>query len=240
MNPRLFCSTPLAGRRAVDLPEGAAHHARRVLRLKVGDAVTLFDGAGGEFAGRIAAGTDAVRVDLGEWLAVEREAAFEVTLAQALPGGDKMDWVVQKAVELGVARIVPLAAARCVVRLAGERATRRIAHWQSVAVAACEQCGRNRVPEVMPLCELRAWLAALPPQPRPVRLLLSATGGMPLRGLTPAAGAILLVGPEGGLTDEEAAAALASGFVATSLGPRVLRTETAALAALAGLAALHA
>lgn len=239
MIPRLFCPTPLAGRRAVELPEAAAHHARRVLRLKTGDAVTLFDGRGGEVAGRLAPGGDGVRVDLGEWSAVEREAAFEVTLAQALPGGDKMDWVVQKAVELGAARIVPLAAARCVVRLAGERAVRRIAHWQSVAIAACEQCGRNRVPEVQPLRDLRGWLAELPPVDDSARLLLAPTGAALPRDLGPRRGAFLLIGPEGGLTDEEVAAARACGFAAASLGPRILRTETAGLAALAALAALH-
>ena len=239
MIPRLFCATPLSGRQTVDLPDGAAHHARRVLRLQAGDAVTLFDGSGGEVGGRLARVADVVRVDLGEWQAVEREAVLPVTLMQAVPGGDKMDWVVQKAVELGVARIAPLAAARCVVRLAGERAERRVSHWQAVAVAACEQCGRNRVPQVLPLRDLRGALAEGVPAAGETRLLLSATGGTALRDLPLPGGAVLLVGPEGGLTGDEAAAARACGFVEASLGPRILRTETAGLAALAALIALH-
>lgn len=239
MIPRFFCALPLAAGAIVDLPEAAAHHALRVLRLKSGDAVTLFNGEGGEYPGRIAESGRAVRVEVGEWRDVERESPLEVALAQALPAGDKMDWVVQKAAELGVARIVPLAAARSVLRLSGERAERRVGHWRSVAVSACEQCGRNRVPEIDPLRDLRSWLSMPAPGKGGTKLLLSPQAELSLREVRPQGGVLLLVGPEGGLTEDEEAAARAAGFRGVSLGPRILRTETAGPAALAALAALH-
>jgi 16S rRNA (uracil1498-N3)-methyltransferase len=239
MNPRFYCAIPLAAQRSIDLPEAAAHHALRVLRLKPGDAVTLFNGEGGEYPGRIADAGRKVRVELAAWRDIERESPLEVTLAQALPAGDRMDWVVQKAVELGVARIVPLAAARCVVKLAGERAERRAGHWQSVAVSACEQCGRNRVPEIAPVLDLRHWLALQPANNEGRRLLLDPQAGLRLREVPARGGVTLLVGPEGGLTEDEEAAARAAGFQGVALGPRILRTETAGPAALAALAALH-
>ena len=183
-------------------------------------------------AGRI------VRVQLGDRLDVERESPLDMTLAQALPSGDKMDFVVQKAVELGVARIQPLLASRSVVRLAGERAARRVEHLRQVAISACEQCGRNRLPEIAPILDLRQWLAGLAQDNEIRRLLLSPQGGRRPREL---AGRrfLLLVGPEGGLDKEEAAAARLAGFADLSLGPRILRTETAGPAALAALGGLH-
>ncbi len=243
MMARFFCDFPLAGRQFLELPEAAAHHAMRVLRLKSGEDVTLFDGQGGEFVARIVDTGRVVRVELMEWRDIEREASFKVTLAQALPSADKMDWIVQKAVELGVARIVPLAATRSVVKLAGERATRRVQHWQSVAVAACEQCGRNRVPGIAPLFDLRQWLSQHLHAQNEVSLLLAPEATRGLGALMKAErttmGVTLLIGPEGGWTEEEVVAALACGFEPVSLGSRVLRTETAGLAALAALAALH-
>jgi 16S rRNA (uracil1498-N3)-methyltransferase len=239
MIPRFFCPQPLRPDSLAELSPAAAHHALRVLRLVAGDAVTLFNGEGGEFRGRIVEAGRSVRVQLAEWLCVERESPLEITLAQALPSGDRMDWLVQKAVELGVARIQPLLAARSVVRLAGERADRRIAHWRSVAVSACEQCGRNRVPEIAPILDLRQWLGGLPQDNEIGRLLLSPEGGRRPRDLTGTRGFQLLVGPEGGLSGEEAAAARAAGFADLSLGPRILRAETAGPAALAALGALH-
>lgn len=246
MIPRFFCPPPLHAQRVVGLPEAAAHHALRVLRLRAGDPVVLFDGKGGEYAGRLVEAGRAVRVELGAWRDIERESPLRITLAQALPAGDKMDWIVQKAVELGAVRVVPLAAARSVVRLVGERAARRVEHWRQVAVSACEQCGRNRLPEVLPVLDLRSWLAGLAGlaekqgETDGLRLLLSP-GGAALRlgEVSPRGGVALLIGPEGGLTDDESAAAAACGFRAVSLGPRILRTETAGLAALAALAALH-
>ena len=236
MISRFFCPQPLAPDSLVELPAAASHHALRVLRLDVGDAVTLFNGEGGEYAGRIAGTGRGVRVQLAEWQSVERESPLELVLAQALPAGDKMDWVVQKAVELGVARIQPLLAARSVVRLSGERAVKRVAHWRSVAASACEQCGRNRVPEIAPILDLRQWLGRLPPENQLQRMLLAPQGGRRPRAL---AGNrfLLLVGPEGGLDMEEAAAARLAGFADLSLGPRILRTETAGPAALAALGA---
>ncbi len=238
MNPRFFCPQPLVPHGLAELPAAAAHHALRVLRLAVGDAVTLFDGRGGEYPGRIAEAGRGVRVRLAERLPVERESSLEITLAQALPSGDKMDFVVQKAVELGVARLQPLLAARSVVRLSGERAERRVEHWRQVAVAACEQCGRNRLPEIAPILDLRQWLGRLPQDNEIRRLLLSPRAGLRPRELPGEGGFILLVGPEGGLGEEEAAAARRAGFADLSLGPRILRTETAGPAALAALGAL--
>jgi 16S rRNA (uracil1498-N3)-methyltransferase len=235
MIPRLYCPSPLAFGSVVDLPESAAHHAKRVLRLGAGDEVTLFDGQGAEFAATLLAGDRAL---VGEHKPVDREAPLRVTLAQALPAADKMDWVVQKAVELGVAAIQPLAARRSVVRLSGDRALRRIAHWQQVAVAACEQCGRNRVPVVAPLHDLPHYLGEAAVG-ETARLLLSPDAGPRLSELPPPRGTVtLLVGPEGGFEDDEILAASAAGFTALRLGPRVLRTETAGLAAVAAMMAL--
>lgn len=238
MTSRFFCPQPLAPNSLAELPAAAAHHALRVLRLSVGDAVTLFNGEGGEYPGRITEAGRAVRVQLGAWGDIERESPLDMTLAQALPSGDKMDWVVQKAVELGVARIQPLLAARSVVRLAGERAARRVEHLRQVAISACEQCGRNRLPEIAPILDLRQWLAGLAQDNEISRLLLSPQGGRRPREL---AGRrfLLLVGSEGGLDKEEAAAARRAGFADLSLGPRILRTETAGPAALAALGALY-
>lgn len=238
MNPRFFCPQPLAPHSLAELPPGAAHHALRVLRLSVGDAVTLFNGEGGEYPGRLVEAGRSVRVELNEWLPVERESPLELTLAQALPSGDKMDWIVQKAVELGAARIQPLLATRSIVKLAGERAARRVEHWRQVAVSACEQCGRNRVPEIAPILDLRQWLGRLPQDNVICRLLLSPQGGRRPRELAGAGRFLLLVGPEGGLDEGEVSTASMAGFADLLLGPRVLRTETAGPAALAALGAL--
>ncbi len=238
--PRFFCPLALSAGVSVDLPESAARHAARVLRLRSGDDLTLFDGRGGEYAARIAqVERDRVRVDVLAWDARECESPLALTLVQALQAGEKMDLTVQKAVELGVGRIVPVLARRSVVRLDGARAVRRVEHWRGVAASACEQCGRNRVPEVAELQGLERWLA----QPAPagaLRLMLAPGAGHTLATLAPpAAGSPieLLIGSEGGLAPEEMHAAAQAGFVAVRLGPRVLRTETAGLAALA---AIHA
>jgi len=238
---------PLVAQQEIDLPEAAAHHAHRVLRLKVGDALTVFNGLGGEYPAKIVGASRHVRVLLGEQIERERESPLNITLVQGLPASDKMDWIIQKAVELGVSRIVPLAATRSVVRLSGDRALRRVEHWQSVAVSACEQCGRNRVPKIEPLFEMRSWLAQLPKaadSKSETRLLFSPEGKQRLSEfcspaiLGASANIVLLIGPEGGLTAEEELAAQTVGFQAVLLGPRILRTETAGLAALAALAAL--
>ena len=238
--PRFFCPLALSAGVSVDLPESAARHAARVLRLRSGDDLTLFDGRGGEYAARIAqVERERVRVDVLTWDARECESPLALTLVQALQAGEKMDLTVQKAVELGVGRIVPVLARRSVVRLDGARAARRVEHWRGVAASACEQCGRNRVPEVAELQGLEHWLA----QPAPagaLRLMLAPGAGHTLATLAPpppGSPIELLIGSEGGLAPEEMHAAAQAGFVAVGLGPRVLRTETAGLAALA---AIHA
>ncbi|MDT4848524.1 Ribosomal RNA small subunit methyltransferase E [compost metagenome] len=213
----------------------------QVLRLQPGQTITLFNGEGGEWSATITRmGRSDVDVSLGAQHATEREPPRAVHLAMGMPANDRMDWLVEKAAELGVASLQPLHTAHSVLRLAGERATKKLAHWQSVAIAACEQCGGNRVPAVHPVSDLATWLKALPPTgtASPVlRCLLSlAEGTQPLtRALAqaPANAAVLfLSGPEGGLSPAEDALAREAGFVPVTLGPRVLRAETAALAAL--------
>lgn len=221
---------------AVELPEAAAHHAARVLRLEVGDALTLFTGTGGEYAAqlvRIDKRGAAVRVDA--YTPVERESPLSITLAQSVVANDAMDYAVRKSVELGVTAIQPVVSARSAPLPAGERSDKRLAHWRQIAIAACEQCGRNRIPEIAaprPLADwLSAWsgdgvifvpdaeqaLASLPPPVRPLAVL---------------------IGPEGGFAPREFAEARAKAFTAVRLGPRVLRTETAGVAALAALQAI--
>ncbi len=239
MVPRFYCPQPLAPRGMAELPPATAHHALRVLRLGVGDSVTLFSGEGGEFPGRIIETGRYVRVQLDDWRDIERESPLDLVLAQALPAGDRMDWVVQKAVELGVARIQPLRTARSVVKLAGERAERRVEHWRQVAISACEQCGRNRLPEVAPILDLRQWLGRLEQDNGVRRFLLVPGAARRPRELGGGGRFILLIGPEGGLSEEEAALARAAGFEGLTLGPRILRTETAGPAVLAALGALH-
>lgn len=237
MVPRFFCSLPLNAGQAVTLPEDVAHHAERVLRLRAGDAVVLFNGNGGEYPGRIETLGRIGRVRLDTWRPVERESPLAVCLAQSMPAADKMDWIVQKSVELGVAAIVPVVSSRSIVRLSGDRAAKRIDHLRRLAVAACEQCGRNRVPPVDDLLPLPHFLATQPERPGP-KLVLSPGASTRLRELPSPDGALtLLVGPEGGFTEEELRAACACGFQPVALGPRVLRTETAGLAALAALLA---
>jgi 16S rRNA (uracil1498-N3)-methyltransferase len=239
--PRFYCPIPLAEGLRADLPEGVARHAARVLRLRVDDDLTLFDATGGEYAARIVSvERDRVAVDVLAWRDIERESPLSVTLVQALQAGEKMDLTVQKAVELGVAGIVPLISRRSVVRLEGERALRRVEHWRGVVASACEQCGRNRVPEVAALEGMERWLAK--PPAAGVRRLMLAPGAPHTLATLPAPAADerieLLIGAEGGLAPEEMQAAVQAGFVGIRLGPRILRTETAGLAALAAMQCL--
>ncbi|HUH94154.1 MAG TPA: 16S rRNA (uracil(1498)-N(3))-methyltransferase [Casimicrobiaceae bacterium] len=237
MNPRFFVPSPLTAGRAIALPSAAAHHAARVLRLKLGDAVTLFDGEGGEYGAEIRSVTSrVVDVVVTERRAVERESPLEVTFVQALIAADRMDYAIQKAVELGASAIAPVATARGVARLEGERARRRVEHWRAIAIAACEQCGRNRVPEVRAPMELGAWLRQ--PSSAERRLVLAPAAEESLANIAPGRKIELLVGPEGGFAPEEALAAAAAGFRAVRLGPRILRAETAGPATLAALHAL--
>jgi len=237
MIPRFYCSIPLAPGATVELPPQVAHHAERVLRLDVGDELTLFNGEGGEYPARLVSLGKRPRALLGAWCDIERETPLAITLAQALPSGDKMDWVIQKATELGVRRIVPVQSQRSVLRLSGERAVKRLAHWRQVAVAACEQCGRNRVPQVDEIQSLPQFLAATQ-DTQATRLILSLRGQEKLSAVPqPQGNIILLIGPEGDFEEGEEQAALASGFHPAALGPRILRTETAGLAAIATLQA---
>jgi len=239
--PRIHCPEALSPGRSLALPPGPARHVQ-VLRLQPGDEVTLFDGRGGEYAARVERmGRSEVQVRVGAHDPVEREAPCAVHLAVGMPANERMDWLVEKAAELGAASIQPLLTAHGVLRLAGERAAKKQAHWQAVAIAACEQCGRNRVPPVHAVEPLVAWLAHRPAPPaEEQRLLLAfAPDALPLGALRrPGASFTVLGGPEGGLNAQEEAAARAAGFQPATLGPRVLRAETAPLAALAGLLAL--
>lgn len=236
-SPRFYCREPLAPGAHVDLPEPVARHAVRVLRLPPGARIVLFDGRGGEYPASIERiERERVVAAVGAWDGVERESPLAVTLVQALQAGDKMDFTIQKAVELGVAEIVPVESRRSVIRLAGERAAKRVAHWQGVAAAACEQCGRNRVPMVAPVEALDSWLAR--PAGGALRLMLAPGAEVALADLAPAGAVQLLIGAEGGLDPQEIVAARQVGFQAVSLGPRILRTETAGLAALAALQTL--
>jgi len=236
---RFFCPLPLVTGQVVDLPPTAARHVQ-VLRMQPGHTLTLFNGEGGEFSAEVQhMGRSDVRVVVGEHRDVECEAAVQVHLAVGMPANERMDWLVEKATELGVHRITPLMTERSVIRLTGERAEKKQAHWQAIASSASEQCGRNQVPVIDIPERLDAWLARQTPQAHVVHGVLSLHAStQPLQDLragaavTPSAW-VLLNGPEGGLTDAEDAAARAKGFAAVSLGERVLRAETAALGALA-------
>jgi 16S rRNA (uracil1498-N3)-methyltransferase len=252
--PRFYCPTPLLPGELLDLPAGAARHVQ-VLRLQPGDVITLFNGgpgissSGGEFDATVTEmGRSHVQVQVERHQAVEREPLRAVHLVVGMPANDRMDWLVEKATELGVASLQPLMTERSVLKLVGERADKKVAHWQSVAISACEQCGGNRVPVIHDVMGFSAWAKARK------NAQGSATGQSLLLSLRPSSrslreavrdednaagnstGAItFLSGPEGGLSPAEEAAALACGFAPVTLGPRVLRSETAALVALAAL-----
>lgn len=233
--PRIYCPPPLASGQVIELPAGAARHVQ-VLRLQPGNRVTLFDGTGGEFEAAVThMGRSSVSVQVGAHTAIEREAARAVHLALGMPANERMDWLVEKATELGVTSIQPLLTERSVLRVSGERAEKKRAHWHAIAIAASEQCGRNRVPMVHDIQPLHDWLRA---PAAGARLLLSLRPDtQPLQQIAGSAPGpfIFLSGPEGGLSPAEEDAALAAGFIPVTLGPRTLRAETAPLATLAAL-----
>jgi len=233
--PRIHCGQPLRASEHIQLGDEAANHVARVLRLREGAPLILFDGAGGEFAAQVVAlGRRNVTVKIAEHHVRESESPLEITLVQAVSRGERMDYTIQKAVELGVTRIVPVLSARSVVSLDEERRGRRMEHWRKIIVGACEQCGRNRLPELLDVRPLAAWLQ----QPAEgLALVLDHRAEHRLGELGAARAVTLLIGPEGGLTAEEVAAAGAAGYRGLRLGPRVLRTETAAVAALSVLQA---
>ena len=236
--PRFHCPLPLVAGAQFDLPAGAARHVQ-VLRLQPGDAITLFNGAAahGQWQAQIVEmGRSHVQVRLVAHEALECEHRRPVHLLAGITANERMDWLVEKATELGAASLTPLLAERSVLKLKGERGEKKRDHWQAVAVAACEQCGRNQVPVIHPAVTLAQWLAAHPQPPHESRAVLSlAPGSRPLLQVVPAGAGpvVVLSGPEGGLSPQEEAAALAAGFAPMTLGPRVLRAETAPLAALA-------
>ena len=235
--PRFYCRAALSPGAHIELPEPVARHAVRVLRLPPGAPMVLFDGRGGEYLAHIQRiERERVVAELASWQDVERESPLAVTLVQALQAGEKMDFTIQKAVELGVRDIVPVESRRSVLRLSGDRAAKRVAHWQGVAASACEQCGRNQVPLVAPLEKLENWLAR--PAEASLRLMLAPDAEEALVDLPPAPAVQLLIGAEGGLDPQEVLVAKQAGFRPVRMGPRVLRTETAGLAALAILQAL--
>jgi 16S rRNA (uracil1498-N3)-methyltransferase len=237
--PRFQVDGLLAAGAEIDLPERAARHVA-VLRLRAGDVVVLFSGRGGEHAARLTlVSRSGVRAKVGAFQDVGRESPLAITLAQCISAGDRMDLTLQKATELGVQKIVPLISERAVVRLKEERAERRLQHWRAVVAAACEQCGRNSIPEVSAPTELHAWLAA--PETRAAeaaRLVLAPEAASGLGVIPRSDSTLLLIGPEGGLADHELVAAKTAGFTPIRLGPRILRTETAPLAAITALQVL--
>lgn len=233
--PRLFAPVDLTIGAEIGLTDRAGRHLR-VLRLRRGDAITLFNGRGAEFAAEL------TRVTAGEALArvlsrhdSERESPLSIVLAQCVSSGDRMDVAVQKSTELGISKIVPIASERSVVKLSRDRAEKRVAHWRNVVIAACEQCGRNRVPEVAEITGISDFLDR---EDDGLRLLLTPDAGRNLKQLAPPHEVTLLVGPEGGLTAREREDAERAGFIPVRFGPRVLRTETAPLAVLAAMQTL--
>ena len=236
--PRFFCDAKLGPGVQLELPENAAHHASRVLRLKAGDQATLFNGDGHEYLVDFLRVTkDGVSAKVVAWHPVDRESPLQVTLAQAISSGDRMDFTLQKSVELGVAAIQPLAAERSIVKLSGERAEKRRDHWQNVVVSACEQSGRAVVPRVEAPMPLTHWLGAAPDFK--LKIMLSPTAWITLHDLPRPDGDIcLLTGCEGGFSPQEMQAAESCGFTPVRLGARVLRTETAAMAALSAMQTL--
>ncbi len=237
--PRFYCPPPLPSGGSFDLPPDAAHHASRVLRLRAGDPVQIFDGLGNERRGTIAeSGGKRVVVDNIDAVHCDRESPLKIVLAQALSSSEKMDWVIQKATELGAAEIQPIDTERSVAKLSAERAAKRLEHWQQVAISACEQCGRNTLPQIHAPQDIMAWLQKMR-DVADTKFILLPQGASALHAQAQPQGRIaLLIGAEGGFTQAESDTALRCGFVPVRLGARVLRTETAAIAGLAALQTL--
>lgn len=238
-DPRFYCDTPLSAGMRLSLPEALAHHATRVLRLRAGSSIVIFNGTGGEYPATLEIEGKAASAQLGDFHAREAELGGRITLVQGLPSGDKMDWVIEKAVELGAHRVCPIAAQRSVLQLSGPRLEKRLLHWERVTQSASEQCGRNAIMVVDAPQPLEKWLA----QPaQGLRLLCHPDGSQDLAQILRAQSGLqdltLLIGPEGGWSDKELEQAQDSGVQAVRFGPRVLRTETAGLALLAAASAI--
>jgi 16S rRNA (uracil1498-N3)-methyltransferase len=236
--PRFFCPQPLVIGQIITLPEPVAHHIQ-VLRLAPGELITVFNGEGGEYSASLTQiERRSVSAEIKAHQPREVELPFAVTLAQALPEGSKMDWIIEKAIELGVTGFQPLAAQRCVVRLSAERAEKKMAHWQGIIESASEQSGRNRLARLAPLQDYKQWITQ---QDMHRRIILTPRADQSLadwaRHQGPQA-VTLVIGPEGGLGEAEENQALHHGALPLAMGPRILRTETAGLAAVAALSAL--
>ena len=235
--PRFYLSEVLSAGRAVSLPDNVVRHLH-VLRLKPDEEIVLFNGDGKAYPARL--GVLEKRRATAEILREEEadnESPLNITLVQAVSSGERMDFTLQKSVELGVGEIRPVLSERCVVRLDGERAAKRVARWQEIVVSACEQSGRNTVPQVLPLVSYQEALRQMPSEK--TKLLMSVRNAQKLNRITPSSdGLIFMVGPEGGWTEIEEQQAFGTGFQAVTLGPRVLRTETASLAAIAAMQTL--
>lgn len=230
--PRIHSPIDLTVGTTAQLEDSAAQHVGRVLRMQAGDALVLFNGNGQDYDATIVeAGKKHVLVQVEVARPNATESPLNITLGQTLSKGDRMDYAIQKAVEMGVTRIVPLTTERCDVRLKGDREDKRLRHWQQVAISAAEQCGRARVPEVAPVMDLAEWFRRT--ADHTLRLVLHHRTERHLQTLERPTSIALMIGPEGGLTPEEIAAAESEGFLPVALGPRVLRTETAPVAALA-------
>jgi 16S rRNA (uracil1498-N3)-methyltransferase len=244
MHTRFYHPAAIIVDQVTELSAENRHHAVRVLRLREGDLVTLFDGNGGEFSARIAnINKSSTSVLVDRYYNTDRESPLHIELAQAICVNEKMDWIIQKAVELGVACIQPITTSRSIVHLSHERLSKRLQHWQKIVISACEQCGRNLLPQVLPLISLPEWLIQERGSklPQDLHIMLSTIGTERLKNLSihpinPRV--VLVIGPEGGFTHEENIAILNTGFIPLRLGRRILRTESAALAAIAALQAL--
>ncbi|HUH86953.1 MAG TPA: 16S rRNA (uracil(1498)-N(3))-methyltransferase [Pusillimonas sp.] len=236
--PRFFCSAPLQANQMQELPSDLAHYALRVLRLKDGSRITLFDGNGGQFDAILHVHGKTAQATVGAHQAIEAELPGRITLVQGLPSGDKMDWIVEKAVEMGAHRLIPVSARRSVVQLSAERQVKRLKHWERIAQSASEQCGRNRIMKIEAPASLETWLenmdetggALLLCHPEATQTLNDLIGS--------AANVTLLVGPEGGWSEEERQQAFNHGAKPVRFGTRVLRTETAGIALIAAISAL--
>ncbi len=234
---RVFQAIPLQKGEEVTLTLAASHHIARVLRARTGDQLTLFNGQGGEYlATIIKVDKKQVTVQLIAYLPKETESPIAISLAQGISRGEKMDYIIQKSVELGVKTLVPIVAERTQVRLNAERSQKRMQHWQSIIESACEQCGRNQLPVLAPPIASYQWLQS-GSSIGSLRLVLSPYAKQTLRTLALPSNAqvSVLIGPEGGLSEQEIALANQQGFISLSLGPRILRTETAAIAAISAI-----
>lgn len=244
MHARFYHPKEITVGQMTELSADNIHHAGRVLRLRNGDPITLFNGHGGEFCARIdTINKNSIVVFVDSFQDINRESPLQIELAQAICVNEKMDWIIQKSIELGVSRIQPISTARSIVHLSNERSEKRLQHWQKIAISACEQCGRNQIPQISPLITLSEWLSQkkMNRTMQDILFMLSATATRSLKDMPePAIDAkvALVIGPEGGFTEDEEKAITHSSFVPLHLGNRILRTESAALAAIAAMQTL--